>query len=277
VFYGRDEIPAAAREQYAGLATRYREALQSGSARIVGEGTAAGRPVYWIEVYAEWLPDSSDGRDHLFAHEVGVDRQTYEAVYFRTTRDREPPPGRGAGTTIETLEWLPAGEGNFRPARERNVPSAPFAPRVGLAFGFGWDEEIDLRQADDELKGGLLWLGRSYDAKPLATVRKLMLGRRHPQETGWNRTPGVVLFYGELHPNGQPDHRKPRVVIEQARSISPAWRGIPGQAPAEIPRGSVVALATGEGFMQIDGVYVSIYAGNEQDMLAVARALRPFD
>jgi hypothetical protein len=86
-----------------------------------------------------------------------------------------------------------------------------------------------------------------------------------------------VLFYGELHPNGQPDHRKPRVVIEQARSISPAWRGIPGQAPAEIPRGSVVALATGEGFMHIDGVYVSIYAGNEQDMLAVARALRPFD
>ncbi len=29
--------------------------------------------------------------------------------------------------------------------------------------------------------------------------------------------------------------------------------------------------------IDIDGVYVSIYAGNERDMLAVARALRPFD
>lgn len=51
----------------------------------------------------------------------------------------------------------------------------------------------------------------------------------------------------------------------------------PGQAPAEVPDGSVVVLATGEGFLHVDGVYVSIRASNEAEMLDVARALRPLD
>lgn len=86
-----------------------------------------------------------------------------------------------------------------------------------------------------------------------------------------------AIVYGELAANGQPDHRKPRVIIEEARALSPAWRGVPGQAPAEVPDGSVVVLATGEGFLHVDGVYVSIRASNEAEMLDVARALRPLD
>lgn len=35
--------------------------------------------------------------------------------------------------------------------------------------------------------------------------------------------------------------------------------------------------ARGEGFLRVDGVYVSIHASDEAEMLAVARALRAFD
>jgi hypothetical protein len=66
-----------AREVYASLGAGYREALESGEARVVGEEVLEGTPVYWIRI----VP----------GHEVAVSRESYLPVHFRIVQDGMPP------------------------------------------------------------------------------------------------------------------------------------------------------------------------------------------
>ena len=253
--------------QFLALANRYRDELKSGTASVVARGRIGERPVLWIRIRSEWLPDTSDGQDHLFAEEVAVDRKTYEPVYMRSTRDGRPGPG--AGQLILKLETLPSGEGDF--TADRTTP-----PMSGV-FGSGLRRHLARAALEGALGGRALWLGARYDGKPLAEARVLEFRTREKPDDEWEIVEGVSLFYGSLAPRRGGirlrDDKKPFVQVFQATELSPAWRG--SQFVGDIPEGSVLLDPARSGFLLRDGVYVSVSSKKVRDVLAAAAALRP--
>ena len=251
---------------YVALANRYRDELKSGKAKVVARGRVGDRPVLWIRVRSMWLPDSSDGRDHLFAEEVAVDRKTYEPVYMRSTRDGRPPPG--TGQLILKLETLPAGEGDFTADEAKTPMSGP--------FGFGLTRHLTRDALEAALEGKAVWLGDRYDGKPLVESRVLEFRTRENPDDEWEIVEGVSLFYGSLAPRRGGirlrDNEKPFVQVLQATDLSPAWRG--SQFVGDIPEGSVLIDPTGSGFLRRDGVYVSVSSKHIREVLEAAEALR---
>ena len=138
----------------------YRRALETGSARVAGEGDVDGIPVYWITVRREMLPDVADNRDHAFAHEVAVSRATYEPVALRTTRDGEPGPL--TGQRILRLETLPRDAVDFSRTERDEIRRAYKEGR----------EPIPLEEARHVLGHEVLWLGESHGDLRLAQAGK---------------------------------------------------------------------------------------------------------
>jgi hypothetical protein len=261
--------PAADRsaEQYVALADRYRDALRAGRARVVGEGRVEGRAVLWIRIRAQWLPDVGDGKNHLFAEEVAVDRGTYEPVYTRGTRDGRPAPG--GGSLLLELERLPAGEGDFS--------ADPASDPSGVYGGAELSENLTPRRLAKALGGRAVWLGESFAGLPLAEARRITFKQRRRPTDPWQTTRGVSLFYGSLHPERGGirlrDDSRPFVQVLQATEASPRWPSWRGGI-AGLPEGSLLVDATGTGFLRHNGVYVSISSRSVRRVLAAAVAVR---
>jgi hypothetical protein len=262
--------PAADRsaEQYVALANRYRDALRAGRARVVAEGRVEGRAVLWLRIRSQWLPDSGDGKNHLFAEEVAVDRDTYEPVYTRSTRDGRAPPG--GGSLLLELERLTAGEGDFS--------GDPRQDSSGVYSGSELSENLSPRRLAQVLGGRAVWLGESFAGLPLAETRRITFKQRRRPSDPWQTTNGVSLFYGSLHPRRGGirlrDDSRPFVQLLQATEASarwPTWRGV---SAAGIPEGSLLVDATGTGFLRHEGVYVSISSRSMRRVLDAAVALR---
>jgi len=143
----------------AALGREYKQALESGTARVSGEATIDGEPVVWVTIHSELLPDVADGKDHEWEQQVAVSRRTFKPVALRETRDGEPGPM--TGQRVLQLEFLPAGRGDFSAAKDRSLE--------GTAFKQGRDP-IALEQARGTLGRTPLWLGRDYRGLPLAQV-----------------------------------------------------------------------------------------------------------
>jgi hypothetical protein len=149
--------PAKAAPELA-LAREYRHALEAGTAQIAGEDTIDGEAVVWITIHRELLPDVADGKDHEWAQQVAVSKETYKPVALRETRDGKEGPG--TLQRVLDLQLLPSGQGDFTAAR----PSLN-----GSAFKQG-REPIALEQAGSVLGTTPLWLGHDYNGLPLAQV-----------------------------------------------------------------------------------------------------------
>jgi hypothetical protein len=259
-----DRIRAAELEQYQGLTNRYREALASGRAREVAEGEVDGRPVRWIRIHAEFLPDSADGKDHLFAHEVAVDRATHEPVYLRTTRDGRPGP-RGSGQAIATMELLPEGAGDFpRGGRERSEQ---------LQFGVRRGAEISLVQAREAFGGRALWLGESFADLPRAGFLELDHEQRTRTSDPWTVTRSLAVQYTSerVRAHGFPGFWV-GVTVEQAERPLRTWRGAP--ADLDLPDGTAY-VSGGSGLARTSGLYVSVQAADTRRVVEALGALRP--
>jgi hypothetical protein len=270
------------------------------------------------------LPDVADGKDHEFAQQVAVSKQTYKPVAMRYTRDRKAL--EGAIERILRYETVSVEEANFsKPTR----PSFEGPYREGRT-------PISLDQADEVLGRAPIWLGHNYGGLLLAQVSKLEVAigsreqrvlrgedaalakrcldgirararrgvpARRPAECRvgkrvgslascgndvctrgpieWSAAHnGVVLFYGTLGDDpgvygtqSVPRADMPHVSITQATDPELMVHGAPlGYRP---PEGSVLVTAKRFGYLEIDGVYVSITAGSDEAVLAAARSLRP--
>jgi hypothetical protein len=259
-----NRIGEASLEQYQGLANNYREALASGRARVIADGEVEGRPVRWIRIHGEFLPDAADGKDHLFAHEVAVDRETHEPVYFRVTRDGRPGP-RGTGETIVKMELLPEGSGDF---------SRATIPRSGPeAFRAGPGTDLAPAKAREALEGRALWLGPSFDGTA-ARIRDLEYEHRGRPSGPWKstRSLGVLYSEGALRPSGIPGLVGPGVAVEQAEQPLRHWRGAPADVP--LPEGSAY-LTIGSAVLRHEGLYVSLQASSTKRVIEAIGALRP--
>jgi hypothetical protein len=312
-----DEIfrPRTLDAELVAVGRNYQRALQRGTARIAGEGTLDGEQVLWITVHSELLPDVADGKDHEFAQQVAVSKDTFKPVALRTARDGRPGP-----MTLERivrLEYEPAGTGNFaRPA----VPSLE---------GRGFSQSrlpLTLEQAPAFLGKQPLWLGREYRGLPLASVfrEKTQSGRRPEIRVTGTRaaaaircsklrgpagracfnaigfrgsvrpdgvfTSGrfvwdgeqndVVLFYGALGDDPS-TYRKDNVPLTDKPNVT-ITEGTRASRFRRIvgsyvpPAGSVFVAAGGAmGVLHADGLQVTITATEEPAILAAARALEP--
>jgi hypothetical protein len=143
----------------AALGREYKQALESGRARITGEATIDGEPVVWVTIHSEMLPDVADGKDHEWAQQVAVSRRTFKPVALRQTRDGQPGPE--TGQRVLQLDFLPEGAGDFTASKDGS--------REGTALTQG-REPIALEQARAALGRRPLWLGREYRGLPLAQV-----------------------------------------------------------------------------------------------------------
>jgi hypothetical protein len=163
--YRSKEPPA----DLAALGREYKSALESGTARVSGEGTIEGEPVAWVTIHSELLPDVEDGKNHEWAQQVAVSRRTFEPVALRETRDGLPGPG--TLRRVLELKLSPAGSGNF---------SAPGTRSLNGAIGRQGREPITLEQARKLLDRPLIWLGRTYGDYPLGRIYQetTRIGRR---------------------------------------------------------------------------------------------------
>jgi hypothetical protein len=151
------------------LGREYRQALESGSARVAGDDTLDGEPVVWVTIHSELLPDVADGKDHEWAQQVAVSKRTYKPVALRETRDGRAGPG--TLQRVLDLKMVARSAADFTTSR----PS-----RDGTAFKQG-REPIPREQAATVLGRTPLWLGASYDGLPLAQVYRETTSVGHQQ------------------------------------------------------------------------------------------------
>jgi hypothetical protein len=293
------------------LGDGYPQALASGHARNLGPGEAYGIPVYWIRVDAQLLPDVADGKQHQWAHDVGISRRSYEPVAIRETRDDISEPG--TGDRILAIDRLPAGGGNFAPPRPNSLDRE--AMRKAR-------DPISVEQAQDALGRRPFWLGSSFTGQPLTQVARETTTTGHQTQTivtgrlaaevkacaasvrrtgirsaaacEHMRRAGRALLvrgdhvyelgpvvWGEHHPGlvlgygtlpaGGRPADKPFVLVTETTSSDP--RFTPG-ATAMPPEGSVF-LSGPSARLRKDGVYLSILASSRELALAAARGLAP--
>jgi hypothetical protein len=161
VQYERVYDPGEAPAELVALGREYREALQSGSARVAGQGTVDGTRVTWITIRSKMLPDSADGKLHEWAHQVAVSHETFRPVATRETRDGRPGPG--TEQRVLKLEMLPAGEGDFSAPPDDNRDGAVYSESR---------EPIAREQAARALGRTPLWLGREHAGLPFAQASR---------------------------------------------------------------------------------------------------------
>ncbi len=255
-------------DQYVALANRYRDELKSGKARVVASGSVGDRSVVWIRLEGERYPDAADGREHLRAEEVAVDRDTYEPVYMRWTLDGRPTPN--TGQLVLELETLRAGEGDFD--AEENVGRT-----FGMA-GSGLGRDLTRSELEAALDGQALWLGPGHKGKPLVESRVIQFRYRQDRGDQWETVEGVSLFYGSLLTRRGGirlrDNNRPFVQIIQATDRSPAWHA--DTLAEDVPEGSVLVNPARAAIFRRGGVHVSVNARrNVRDALEAAAALRP--
>jgi hypothetical protein len=114
-----DEISAHARSLYTSLGAGYREALESGSAKVLGEDVVDGTAVYWIR----------SGSPNV-GHDVAISRDTFEPVYIRIVQN-----GTTALTRIVSYETVEAGSAPLEPAPSNHgnlSEVATYGPAVDL-------------------------------------------------------------------------------------------------------------------------------------------------
>ncbi|MCZ7588693.1 MAG: hypothetical protein M5U27_07520 [Gaiella sp.] len=244
-----------------GFLTRYRSALQSGTATAVGEGTLEGTPVTWLQIDAQSLPDVADQRDHLWAQEVAVARDSGIPVYLRETRDGEPGPDTGAA--VLSFETLPTGAVDLAPRPE----PTPTAVRIGA------EGTITAREANALLGGHAVSLGDEFAGLSLALIQQMSYASGYDQATGlWqHETRGARFFYGSTR-DGIPDFSAPYLSLSETTELFPGVVfGPRGYVP---PPGTVLLQTERRGILRLRGIYVTIEASAKETVITAARALR---
>ncbi len=230
---------------YDALWTGYRRALDSGAAKIVGDGTIYGHAVYWLRFPASRGEISSD---------VAIDRETYKPLAFRV-----PTAPRGSMVTrVLTFETTPFRSADFRRVGPSLLGGSSSGSVTGLPAPVG------------------------TQAKPLLVAGQRLAGLRLGSVTatvvtGKSQVDGVVLTYGREAYSPGP---RTLTIEELPKPEDPsAWR-IP-RGKMRIQKGfSTGSSSSGRGrptwtgSLVKDGVYVTIETGvSMRAVLEAARAL----
>lgn len=249
-------------ETLAFLATNYRNSLRSGRAHVLGKGKANGEAVYWVRVDAQTLPDT-DGRDHVWAHDVAISQESFKPVATRETRDGALGPD--GISLIQSIETLASGSGEFTST----------TPQSSGPMSYERKGSLSLDEARTILGGVVLSAGEAVGNLPLSRItedtRREGLNRSNGQ---WAKSHnGVTLFYGPATGGGigTPPPEGDYLQISEATELDEQFqRGVRNYSP---PEGTVLLFGGVIGVMQLGGIHVALAASDESLLLAGAKAL----
>ena len=221
-----------------GFVDGYREALESGAARKIGEGSVDGTAVFWLQFD---LPDTSDADGTNVSHlneQVAVATDTYRPVVVRTLTNGM----RGPDLTVVSIETVSREEANF--AEPKLLPPEDRG---------GWNtvgrERIALGDASGVLDRPALWAGADVAGEKLAFVERREIASSGAAEP----TPVVVLHYGPPESDSGPTAAVE--IVESAEPIA-NLTVFPG---APLPPSGFMTIGPFDwSFLKEDGVYVRI-------------------
>lgn len=246
------------------LATDYRRALTSGSARVIGDAEVSGQPVHWIRIDTQMLPDVSDGKLHEWAHDVAVSADTLKPVATRETRDGNLGPD--GVSRIQSIESLAAGSGDFSTSNSSPNSDEMRYERTGA---------LTTHEARVALGGKLLSPGDQVDGLNLARIsRDTRRQGYEPTTNRWGIThTGITLFYGESSGGGigTPPPTGPYLQVSESLTLDAQFqRGVQNYSP---PEGTILLFGEHIGVMQSHGIFVALEGSSERLLIAAARAL----
>lgn len=230
----------------AGFASRYRQALASGEARVVGETTVEGRRAVLLRITLE------PGR---LAEEVAVDAETYRPLRFRFV----PGPGRvtNAWMRVVSIETIERDPNDFAP------PEQPVS-HGGLAEKEG---QVTVEKASTALGRPALWPGREIDGVELRQIELLRVKTRwsdHRQTT----KPALVFEYGDS--------------LTMSVGLSAHEMPLVGPMPHQrVPEGKLRLIEMNRwadewfGTLERDGLYIKFESPQRDLIVAAAKALKP--
>jgi hypothetical protein len=258
------EPPPTLDPALAGFVDGYREALASGAARKIGEGTVEGRHVYWLEFS---LPDRYRAPDEPpsdLREQVAVASDTYRPLLVRTITN-------GVRGDYEVLEIGTVARVDADFSEPTLVP-----PERPTSTSVRVTGELELAGAARVLGTPPLWLGPEIGGLKLAAVQRQEVTSGYGPDGGVppQVTPVVALIYGDVrrrHPT------EGSLVITESTAPFDIWAPAPTTAPA----GYVGINAFGWGYLRVDGMNVELKlsrfsSGVDPTVVAAARSLTAF-
>ena len=248
----------------AGFASRYREALETGQAEVIGEDTVDGRDVVLLRMTV--LPAVED-RPARF-QEVAVDADSYRPLRFRFDWG-EQASNWWRVVSIETVardeqQFTAPAPAEPRPSRQTQVDERTLTPA----------------EAATVLDRPALWPGPSVEGIGLTEIEEMKV------TTEWTdgretESRGLLFRYGEGRRAGSAE---PWLVITEASRLETPHFGSFAAGPALAPgHMRLVGLGGADGSevdmwfgrVELDGVYVALESPDRDVLVAAARALAP--
>jgi hypothetical protein len=251
------------------FASGYREALESGDARVVGEEIVDGRNALILR-----FPLPSDPSGVEPSQEVAVDRDTHRPLRFRLYSPfflRKVPWSEAA--RIVLIETIPPDPGDFqRPEAGEPRPEKQTSALAGT---------VTPAQAATALGQPVFWPGRAVEGVQLA---KIQLMRLTTEWTDGHTSHGQSLAfqYGADRRTAHLEGR-PSLIMTQTTSAKENLRFGPLDPEPKAgelhligfsnPSRSDVAMWYGA--MKRDGVYISFESRRREFIVAAARSMKP--
>lgn len=252
----------------AGFAGRYREALESGRAEVVGETSVDGSDAILLRITVD-----ERGGKPLY-EEVAVDADSYRPLQFRIhLADNAAPWWR-----VVAIETIARDERHF-------TAPAPAEPQPQAQTGSD-ERVVTPTEAATSLERPAVWPGPTIAGIELTKIEALTLTTLWTKPTLWTNTRktegrALRLQYGLGREAGGSARW---LEIKEGASLEAAPRFGSGAGPA-IPAGHLQLFGFGDsdgsavdrwlGSLQTHGVYVTLESTEREVVLAAARAMGP--
>jgi hypothetical protein len=284
---------AAVDHVYLSLVSRYRAALKSGAAKLVGRGTFRGHHVYWLHLRQPPVPPwrHSHPWPQVSKTDVGVDAHTFKPVILRFRNSRGTSGGYyGRVVVAKAIVYDPA---DFK-SRGPKHPAVPTQPATGFAFGLA--NPSSPRGAS--VRAPWLTAGKTVAGLELGAVTPFTIRRsKHRFYYGAPKPKaihGLELVYGppsyrhtptvpsRINVYGKGPRTRTRFTtiyeVPRAPRVVP-WSSVPDGSinihSGLTTLGSRVVPTLRIGYLQKHGLYITIRTPNDgHTALQIARSLR---
>jgi hypothetical protein len=258
----------------AGFTSRYRDALESGRARVVGETTVDGRRAVLLRISLN--PGG-------LAEEVAVDADDYRPLEFRLVPGPDDPVASGRSFRVVSIETIARNRADFTPPPDR------LTAHGGIAHDEG---EVTVAEASTALGRPGLWPGGDVQGVMLRKIERLRV------ETRWFKGRTTLRPVRPIQPI-QPDLKteKPALVFHygpgrEAEKTGPWLTMTVGTSAEElplvgpfphqrVPTGKLRLTEVGDrlwfGAMEQDGLHFKFESPQRELVLEAARSLSPLE
>jgi hypothetical protein len=253
-----------------GFASRYRHALESGEATVVGEEVVDGRDAVILRFSLRAGPSGEQ-----ISEDVAVDAGDYRPLRFRFSSSEVEATRWSQAPRVVEIETI------ARDPRDFARPE-PAEPRPGTQTGVE-ERTLTPAQAATALGRSALWPGPAVEGVELAQIEQIRVTTRW---TNGDVSEGYALVfrYGESEEDAYREG-KPSLIVTEGTSAEESWAfGLLGGSPepGELRLVGTAFRKPGGiegmvwfGSMQRDGVYISMRSPQRELIVAAARSMTP--